>query len=102
MANRQSDSEYRIAYAWYRREQWALLRGASVDSDCLEEFYDDWLPFAEKSFKQRKADGLDIHKVDVDVEELIEWCREKNLPLDGAARASFAATKLQDSHKGKN
>ena len=33
-------------------------------------------------------------KVEVDVEELLEWCRQQGRPVDAAARAEFAAEKL--------
>ena len=89
-----------VGYAWYRREQWALLRAAAADPDDLEETYDDWLPFAEESFRQRKAEGMDIRKVGIDVEELIRWCEDRNVPLDGAARAEFTTIKLREQYQG--
>ncbi len=94
------EEQTKIGYAWYRRKQWALLRSAAADSDELEDHYDDWLKFAEPAFQKRKAQGLNIHKVDIDVEELIRWCQERAVPLNGAARAEFAARKLKEQDKG--
>jgi hypothetical protein len=38
-------------------------------------------------------------KVDVDVDELVEWCRSEGRAVDGAARAAFAVLKLRQTNK---
>jgi len=85
-----------VACAWYRKEQWAMLRAASLDRDELEESYEEWLSAAEGHFKNYKASGMNIVKQDIDVRALIDWCREENLPLDGKARARFACKTFED------
>src|SRR3954469_25492984 len=37
-----------IGFAWYRPEQWQLLRSLAADRDKLEETYDQWLTYATK------------------------------------------------------
>jgi len=86
--------------AWYRREQWALLKSTASDADDLEETYDEWLEFAKHSFKVIWDTGIDLVKVDVDVDELIEWCRNEERPVDGAARTSFVIQKMKEQDLG--
>lgn len=79
-----------IGVAWYRREQWELLRAMAADADSLEKTHEEWLAVAEKTLRKLRARGLELHKVDVDVTELAAWCQAQGRPLDGGARAEFA------------
>lgn len=81
--------------AWYRRHQWERLRAASVDVEDLEYAYDEWLRDAEKVFREVEASGVDVRKVDVDVEHLISWCKKRGLELNGAARSTYASEKVR-------
>ena len=88
-----------IGYAWYKRNQWAILKAVVSDPENIEESYEDWLPNAEKSFAELKQSGENIRKVEVDIDELVSWCRAKGMPINGAARAQYAAEMVR--HKTK-
>jgi hypothetical protein len=83
-----------IGFAWYRREQWPLLRSLSVDSDRLEETYDEWLAFADKTLETLRCQGVRAEKVDLDVHELSAWCKRHGCPLDGDARAAYVSERM--------
>lgn len=95
-----SDAEFPgvSGVAWYRREQWALLKSVAADAGDLEDSYDEWLEFAERYLKDVWDTGIDIFKVEVDVDELVRWCQEQNRPVDGAARSEFVTAKLKEQH----
>jgi hypothetical protein len=82
------------AMAWYRRDQWELLRAVSADADRLEKTYDEWLAFASEELRKLQAIGLRVQKIDVEVGALNKWCESKARPVDGAARAEYAARGL--------
>ena len=94
-----SSDNFLIGYAWYSRNQWALLKASSADSQDLEPTYDEWLPHATESFEKLKKEGYNIRKVEINVEDLIEWCRSQRIPLDGAARSRYAGemARIQDT-----
>jgi len=79
-----------VAIAWYRREQWGMLRAVSADAAKLEESYDDWLEFASRHVKELEARGIGVHKIDVEVGALTRWCKRQRRPVDGEARAEYA------------
>ncbi len=83
--------------AWYRPEQWPRLLEASVDRSKLERTHDEWRTLATKLLADLARDGVWAQKVDVDVDELIEWCRSEGRPVDAPARAAFAALKLRQA-----
>jgi hypothetical protein len=86
--------------AWYRREQWARLREVSVDGASLDERYDDWRRRAEGNLRELRGSGVTIRRVDVDVDELLRWCRASGRAVDGPARAAFVAQRLRAAHRG--
>jgi hypothetical protein len=80
--------------AWYRREQYPLLLALSTDADNLAKTYDEWLSHVNKTREELEARGLQTVPVDVDVKELVEWCRRHEKEVDGGARAQFVSAKL--------
>ena len=88
-----------IGVAWYRREEWELLRAMAADADSLEKTYEEWLAVAEKTLRKLRQQGLELHKVDVDVTELAAWCRAQGRPLDGGARAEFARSRGEEASR---
>ena len=79
-----------VALAWYRREQWALLRTVSADAYKLEKTYDEWLAFASGELRKLEARGIRVCKIDVEVGALTRWCESEGRAVDGEARAEYA------------
>lgn len=83
-----------VGVAWYRQEQWARLYEIADDREYLGMTYEEWQQGAEEALQRLAKQGLDPVPVPVDVEELLQWCREHNRPIDGNARAEYAAYRL--------
>ena len=83
-----------IGIAWYRPDQWTLLRALASDPEVLENTYGEWLHFATKKMEDLRKEGIVVKKVDVDVQELAAWCQSRDRVLNGDARASFVTDKL--------
>jgi hypothetical protein len=83
-----------IGLAWYRREQWQLLRSLAADCDNLEETYDQWLTVATKTLEELRCQGVRAEKAHLDVHELSAWCHKRGCPLDAGARAAYVSEKL--------
>lgn len=88
-----------LGVAWYRPEQWNRLLEIAADRDGLEDTYEEWLRFAERSLPQLSRHGILPQKVDIDVEELLQWCNDQNCPVNASARVKFVAEKLVQQHK---
>ena len=76
--------------AWYRPDQWTLLRAVSADGERLEATYEEWLSFASGQLRDLQAHGLQVEKIDVEVAALVRWCNSQSRPVDGEARAEYA------------
>jgi len=90
-----SQANVAIGFAWYRKDQWLLLKALSVDSDQMDNTYEDWLRGATSSFERLVQQGMLVKRVEVDIRDLVAWCEKQNVPLNGAARSGYAAEKLQ-------
>ena len=88
---RDAQSVQVIGAAVYREEQWERLVELSIDREKLSESFQSWKESFEKTITQLKEQGLNVRKVDVDVEELNDWCRGRNIELNGEARSQYAA-----------
>lgn len=101
MKKRKSRSEPGVVLgvAWYRSKQWNRLLEIAADRDNLEDTYEEWLRCAERSLSQLSRHGIQPIKVDIDVDELFQWCLAQRCPIDAQARTKFVAEKLHQRHK---
>lgn len=97
-----SDGDAVVGIAWYRRDQWPRLRALASDIDKLEGSYEDWLAGAQKAIVQMTVAGVRAERVDIDLDELVRWCRAESRPLDSAARAAFVASRLRLTHEDQS
>ena len=84
-----------IGVAWYQPDQWETLQNVAVDRDKLEETYAEWLADAERVVKQLQQKGLRVIKVDIQVTDLMLWCENQRIPLDGEARSKYTAFRVE-------
>jgi len=66
--------------AWYRREDWSLLREIASDRTKLDDSYEAWLAGAQKTLLELAVAGVAARRVNVDVEALVRWCRAEGRP----------------------
>ena len=92
-------NQLHMGFAWYKPDQWSLLLQVSSDRDDLEQTHEEWLSHAETTFKQLRGKGMDIEKVIVDVSELVQWCKDHNLPINGQSRSSYTVEALRKGHE---
>ena len=90
-------AEPTLSVAWYREDQWQRLRELAADRDKLAATHAGWQATAEKMWNDLRGMGQQLQRIDVDVEMLWAWCCAHGRPLDGAARAEYAANRARDA-----
>ncbi len=85
-----------VGVGWYKEDQWDLLRENSEDRDELEDTYSEWVAHASDSVKQISKFGYVVEKIDIDVNELIEWCNKEKCVMNGESRSLFISEKTKD------
>ena len=89
---------YKIGVAWYGREQWERLKQVADDKEALDDTYEDWLKGFEELREHSAKQGVEVVKVEVDVDEILKWCWVEDLPMNTSNRASFVTKKLQEMY----
>jgi hypothetical protein len=84
---------------WYQSEQWSRLLEISEDADDLEETYEEWRKNAHKTIQEFQANGKKIKKVKINLEQLLFWCNEKILPVNGKSRAEYVTYVMQQKNQ---
>ena len=80
---------------WYSAEQWPRLREVAADRGELEETHEEWLAMMKRSLRSFREAGMPYQLVEIDVEELVSWCKRKGKPINGSSRSEYAAHLLQ-------
>ena len=97
MKRKKKSLQQPIAYgvAWFNEEDWARLLEISNDRDTLENSHSEWLRYAEETVRKLDKQGLEIQKVTVVPDELLSWCNERSIPVDGEARTGYVCYRMQ-------
>lgn len=91
----------KLGVAWYREDQWQLLKSTASDAENIEDTYQEWLQSAEKAMKRLEKQGFKPGKVDLNVKEFNGWCeREGRIPNAGS-RSEYTAELLRIRNKEK-
>jgi hypothetical protein len=85
-----------IGIGFYRKDQWPLLLETADDADMMIEKYDKWLTGIERLIENMKTEGIEPVKVDIDVHELLAYCRQFNFKNNGETRSQFIAELLSN------
>ncbi len=85
-----------IGIAWFQPESWARLKKIADDRANLADSYDEWKKKANSTLGDIRAAGKIAKRVNVDIDELLRWCKAQNKPVNSAARAQFVSEKLSD------
>ncbi len=91
----------KLGIAWYREDQWQLLRSTASDVENIEDTYQEWLQSAEKAMKELKKQGLKPVKADLNVKEFNEWCEIEGRIPDAGSRSEYTAELLRRRDKDR-
>ncbi len=81
--------------AWYKPEQYTRVRELSTDKDAMFESYEEWRVNAEDVCLKLLGEGVVIKKVEVDLDDMLAWCRLHGKDFNGAARSEYVSHKLK-------
>lgn len=86
-----------LALAWYRQDQWQLLLDYSTDSDKLARTYQEWLGHVEEKLNEMSKDGINVVKIDINIEDMKKWCERSDKPMDASTRSEYAVFLAQNN-----
>ena len=86
---------------WWKPKQWEEAKKISSDSHVFDDTYQEWKEGAERALKNFRDLGITVYKIDIDLDELVEWCKDENMELNAKARSRFVSMKVQKLHESK-
>jgi hypothetical protein len=89
-----------VGVAWFDREQWHQLCQVAVDRSKLDDTFEEWEANARQALADLKSVGVNAEPFEVRVAELLQWCNERKLPVDGASRAEYVSFMLKRKRSG--
>lgn len=92
--------EFIIGIAWFDEAQWQLLTEVVPDRNELDDSFEAWERSARDTVRMIEARGHKTRRVPIDVAALCAWCRERRLPVNGAARAQYVSSILDGTRSG--
>lgn len=87
-----------VGFAWYANEaEYLKLLAVADDAGKLYQTYAAWREAAEKGFQEQSRRGaFTAVKTEIDVDELVTFCRTASRKIDGKAGADFVNHKLAE------
>jgi len=83
-----------IGIACYRRDQWELFLDMADDRDKLEKTWEDWRANVNRVIKNLKDLGKEVEEIEIDLNDLANYCKENNLPNTTKTRSKYVADLL--------
>ncbi|HUS93041.1 MAG TPA: hypothetical protein VM695_14375 [Phycisphaerae bacterium] len=100
MSDASDGEDVLVPVPWYKPSEWERLEEIAPDLKQRYESYEQWHAGMTRAMDRLRRDGKTPVKVEIEVEDLLAWCRTAGRPVDSAARAEYAAAKLQEEQGG--
>ncbi len=84
-----------IGVCWYRQDQYERFLASAKDREGLEATWGEWQISAERAIRQYRSMGLDVRKVEVDLDDLLAYCMVEGKPNTAETRAGYAVHILE-------
>ena len=85
-----------VGVAWYYPDQWDKIRSHSKDRTGMAKNFSDWERNAVEAVQKFEKDGYTVHKVFIDVQMLVAWCKRHSVQVDGKSRADYVTHLLAE------
>ena len=87
---------------WWKPKQWEKAKQISSDGHVFDDTYQDWQEGAEKALKNFHDLGIKVYKIEIELDELVKWCKDQKMPFDLKARSKFVSMKVQKHHESQS
>jgi len=88
------NSDKVIGIAWYKKEQWFILRQVIENPNDIENTYEEWLNNAINLRKTLIDSGLTVEEVEIDIQDVKSWCKKDNKTINSKNITEYVVFKL--------
>nr|WP_321357594.1 hypothetical protein [uncultured Draconibacterium sp.] len=82
-----------IKLAYYRKKDWKRFLKIIDDRESMHDTWVEWHKDFLKVKNELAAKGLEVIVVEIDLDELTNYCKQRGIKNDGKARSQFVQAK---------
>ena len=82
-----------IKLAYYRKKDWKRLINSIDDRESMHDTWKEWHKSYLKTKDKLIKQGFDVKEIEVNLDELAEYCKLRGVKNDGRARSQFVSEK---------
>jgi hypothetical protein len=82
-----------VKLAYYRKKDWEKFISMIDDRESMHDNWKDWHKTFLKTKSNLIAQGFTVSEVEIDLNELAQYCQFRRIKNDGQARSQFVQTK---------
>jgi hypothetical protein len=80
-----------VNLAFYRKKDWSRFLESIDDRESMHETWEEWHDAYYKAKKSLISQGFIVHDCNVNIDDLVDYCRKRGIKNDGKARSQFVA-----------
>jgi len=88
-----------IGIGEYQKKDYQEILKISEDKDNMDKTWEEWKASKNRALEKFKKMGLKPINILVKPKELVQYCREKGLKINGKSRADFITYKVTELSK---
>lgn len=82
-----------IRLAYYRKKDWKRFIKKIEDRESMHNNWNEWHKAFLKTKEKLISQGFDVTDIEIDLNELINYCEMRGIKNDGKARSQFVQAK---------
>lgn len=82
-----------VGFSKYNKEDYPEILRMSEDADEMFDTWEEWKESSENGAKQMKDQGYKVVEVLITPTELLIFCKENGLAINGGARSQYTSNK---------
>jgi hypothetical protein len=82
-----------LKMAYYRKQDWKRFIRSIDDRETMHDTWKDWHTSFLKTKSEFIKQGFVVKEIEVDIDELVEYCKMRGIKNDGKARSQFVSDK---------
>lgn len=82
-----------IKLAYYRKKDWKRFIKIIDDRESMHDTWNEWHNAFLKTKKDLILRGFEVENIEIDLDELINYCEIRGIKNDGKARSQFVQAK---------
>jgi hypothetical protein len=82
-----------IKIAYYKKKDWSRFLSLIDDRESMHNNWHDWYTAFAKIKQDLIKEGFQVVEIEVDLDELLDYCRTRGLKNIGSTRSQFVQNK---------